>query len=48
MGGDGIKHVILPFGTCLKYVILDIYIFGKFGFRHAIDIGDHILLVVQC
>jgi hypothetical protein len=26
MGGDGIRHVILPFGTCLKYVILDIYI----------------------
>jgi len=27
LGGGGIRHVIIPFGTCLKYAILFIYLF---------------------
>jgi hypothetical protein len=43
----GIRHVVLIFGTCFKYEILLLLLLCG-GFRYIIDIGGHILLVVQC
>ncbi len=49
--GVGIKHVVITFGTCFKYISLKNRI--KLGFifievKHVIDIDGHCLLVVKC
>ncbi len=42
----GIRQLLLPFETCHMSKIYLKFFFG--GFRYVVNIGDHILLAIQC
>jgi hypothetical protein len=42
--GNGIRNVVVTFGTCFKYVCRFHSFF--FWFRHVVDIGGHLLFMV--